>query len=74
MQLHLEPNDSYATMVQKTSKWAQNKNFYRLVEPVDRTEFGISSATVNAFYSSLKNGISKLYNVLNVFLKFNALR
>uniref|UniRef100_A0A0N5AT03 Neprilysin-1 n=1 Tax=Syphacia muris TaxID=451379 RepID=A0A0N5AT03_9BILA len=56
--LHLEPNDSYATMVQKTSKWAQNKNFYRLVEPVDRTEFGISSATVNAFYSSLKNGIT----------------
>lgn len=57
-QLKLEPGDSYAKMVQKTSKWSQDKNFYRLVEPVDRGEFGMSSATVNAFYSSLKNGIT----------------
>ncbi|KAK0395635.1 hypothetical protein QR680_001367 [Steinernema hermaphroditum] len=56
--LHLEADDSYPQLVQKASKWAQERAFERLLEPVDRAEFGISSAVVNAFYSSLKNGIT----------------
>uniref|UniRef100_A0A915BWX3 M13 family peptidase n=1 Tax=Parascaris univalens TaxID=6257 RepID=A0A915BWX3_PARUN len=57
-ELKLEPGETYASMVQKTSRWAQQRSFRRLLEPVDRSEFGISSSTVNAFYSSLKNGIT----------------
>ncbi|MFH4981384.1 hypothetical protein AB6A40_008093 [Gnathostoma spinigerum] len=56
--LHINKNDSYATMVRKVSRWAQKRSFRRLLVPVDRTEFGIASSTVNAFYSSLKNGIT----------------
>lgn len=56
--LRLSEGDTYAMMVQKTSRWSQLRSFHRLIEPVDRSEFGISSSTVNAFYSSLKNGIT----------------
>lgn len=58
-QLEFEPLDNYAEMVRKSSVWAQHKAFRRLREEVDRMEFGTSSAVVNAFYSSVKNGISK---------------
>lgn len=56
--LSLEDGDTYSDIIQKTTKWAQHKAFRRLLEPVDRTEFGTSSAVVNAFYSSVKNGIT----------------
>uniref|UniRef100_A0A7E4V4W6 Neprilysin-2 n=1 Tax=Panagrellus redivivus TaxID=6233 RepID=A0A7E4V4W6_PANRE len=56
--LTLADGDSYSQIVQKTTQWAQHKAFRRLLEPVDRTEFGTSSAVVNAFYSSVKNGIT----------------
>jgi membrane metallo-endopeptidase-like protein 1 len=56
--LDFEPNDDYATMTRKSSLWAQHKAFRRLREAVDRSEFGTSSAVVNAFYSSIKNGIT----------------
>ncbi|VDM30803.1 unnamed protein product [Toxocara canis] len=56
--LKLEPGETYASMVQKTSRWAQERSYRRLLEPVDKSEFGISSSTVNAFYSSLKNAIT----------------
>ena len=46
--------------MEKVAVWAQRRAFQRLTEPVDRTEFGTSSATVNAFYSAIKNAISKL--------------
>uniref|UniRef100_A0A914I7Z3 Uncharacterized protein n=2 Tax=Globodera TaxID=31242 RepID=A0A914I7Z3_GLORO len=54
----LDPEDHYAEMVEKVSVWAQKKAFRRLVEEVDRTEFGTSSAVVNAFYSGVKNAIT----------------
>ncbi|KAI1710050.1 peptidase family m13 domain-containing protein [Ditylenchus destructor] len=56
--LTLNPEDDYATQVEKTSLWAQKKAFRRLIEEVDRSEFGSSSAVVNAFYSSVKNAIT----------------
>uniref|UniRef100_A0A915CYY6 Endothelin-converting enzyme 1 n=1 Tax=Ditylenchus dipsaci TaxID=166011 RepID=A0A915CYY6_9BILA len=54
----LSSMDDYATIVEKTSLWAQLKAFHRLIEPVERAEFGSSSAVVNAFYSSVKNAIT----------------
>ena len=54
--------------MEKVAVWAQRRAFQRLTEPVDRTEFGTSSATVNAFYSAIKNAISKL-NSLSRFTK-----
>ncbi|KAH7668167.1 Protein NEP-1, partial [Aphelenchoides avenae] len=57
-QLEFDPLDNYAEMVRKSSVWAQHKAFRRLREEVDRMEFGTSSAVVNAFYSSVKNGIT----------------
>ncbi|KAL3123466.1 hypothetical protein niasHT_004638 [Heterodera trifolii] len=56
--LVLHPNDHYAEMVEKVSAWAQKKAFRRLIEEVDRSEFGTSSAVVNAFYSGVKNAIT----------------
>ncbi|VDK72795.1 unnamed protein product, partial [Anisakis simplex] len=56
-QLKLEQGDTYASMAQKTTKWAQNYWFRKLIEPVDRTEFEFSSSTVNAFYAPPKNAI-----------------
>ncbi|VDK28992.1 unnamed protein product [Gongylonema pulchrum] len=55
--LNIEPNDTYAQIVTKTSRWAMEHSFRKLVEPVKRTEFGASASTVNAFYSSLKNAV-----------------
>lgn len=51
-------NDGFATLIHKYCVWAQQKSFRRLLEEVDRKEFGTSSAVVNAFYSSIKNGIT----------------
>lgn len=54
----LNPDDHYALQVEKASIWSQRKAFKRLVEPVERDEFGTSSAVVNAFYSGVKNAIT----------------
>uniref|UniRef100_A0A914DSZ3 Uncharacterized protein n=2 Tax=Acrobeloides nanus TaxID=290746 RepID=A0A914DSZ3_9BILA len=58
VKLVFEPNDSFPAIVEKVAVWAQRRAFQRLTEPVDRTEFGTSSATVNAFYSAIKNAIT----------------
>jgi predicted metalloendopeptidase len=42
----------------RSSHWARKKAFKGLVQPVDRHEFGTSSAVVNAFYSGAKNSIT----------------
>ena len=57
----LLPGDHYALQVEKNSIWAQRKAFRRLIEEVERDEFGTSSATVNAFYSGVKNAISQCH-------------
>jgi predicted metalloendopeptidase len=56
--LAVNDDDDYSTMITKYSGWVQRKSHHRLLEEVDRKEFGVSSATVNAFYSSIKNGIT----------------
>jgi len=56
--LNFEPSDSFPTIVERVAAWAQMRAFNRLREPVDRNEFSTSSATVNAFYSAIKNAIT----------------
>ncbi|CAD5215091.1 unnamed protein product [Bursaphelenchus xylophilus] len=56
--LNTSETDGYADLIKDYSIWAQHKAFRRLKEEVDRAEFGTSSAVVNAFYSSVKNGIT----------------
>ncbi|CAD5210385.1 unnamed protein product [Bursaphelenchus okinawaensis] len=56
--LNTTKDEDYADLIKEYSIWAQHKAFRRLKEVVDRTEFGTSSAVVNAFYSSVKNGIT----------------
>lgn len=64
--LKIDKGDSYAILVHKYSVWAQEKAFRRLQQPVDRLEFGTSSAVVNAFYSSIKNEITFPAAILRV--------
>uniref|UniRef100_A0A0K0FE70 Neprilysin-1 (inferred by orthology to a C. elegans protein) n=1 Tax=Strongyloides venezuelensis TaxID=75913 RepID=A0A0K0FE70_STRVS len=56
--LVIENDDSYVDILQKVTTWSQHKALRRLLEPVDREDFGMSSAVVNAFYSSVKNAIT----------------
>ncbi|CEF59415.1 Phosphate-regulating neutral endopeptidase [Strongyloides ratti] len=56
--LEITSHDSYAEILQKITTWSQHKIFRRLLEPVDREDFGMSSAVVNAYYSSIKNAIA----------------
>uniref|UniRef100_A0A913IE97 Neprilysin n=1 Tax=Strongyloides stercoralis TaxID=6248 RepID=A0A913IE97_STRER len=56
--LEIDNDDSYAEILQKITTWSQHKVFRRLLEPVDREDFGMSSAVVNAYYSSIKNAIA----------------
>ncbi|CAI4228271.1 unnamed protein product [Auanema sp. JU1783] len=56
-ELQIEATDSYSQMINKQIRYATNFQYKRLLEPVDRTEFGANPATVNAFYSSIKNAI-----------------
>ncbi|KAE9555968.1 hypothetical protein FO519_000824 [Halicephalobus sp. NKZ332] len=56
--LTIVEGEPYSTVTQKMIQWAQYKAFRRLKEEVDRNEFEKSSAEVNAFYSSVKNGIT----------------
>jgi hypothetical protein len=58
LQFTLHPTDGYATILSKFYHWSWAKGFRELLEPVDRSEFGVSPATVNAFYLPTKNAIS----------------
>uniref|UniRef100_A0A914CI21 Uncharacterized protein n=1 Tax=Acrobeloides nanus TaxID=290746 RepID=A0A914CI21_9BILA len=55
--LVFEPSDNFPAIMEKVAIWDQRRAFQRLIEPVDRTEFEESSATVNAFYSAVQNAI-----------------
>ncbi|GMT15634.1 hypothetical protein PFISCL1PPCAC_6931, partial [Pristionchus fissidentatus] len=55
--LDITAADSLAAMVEKSHRWGNDFSYRRLLEKVDRLEFTTNSATVNAFYSSIKNGI-----------------
>ncbi|KAJ1350444.1 hypothetical protein KIN20_006235 [Parelaphostrongylus tenuis] len=55
--LSIEESDSYSEMMEKLSRWGIVFSFERLMKPVDRNEFDINPAVVNAFYSPTSNSI-----------------
>lgn len=49
--------DDFFGNYRRCSQWAYNDNINRLGKPVDKTEWGMTPPTVNAYYSSQKNEI-----------------
>ena len=54
--LVIKDGDLYGN-VQRANRFEWNREVARLKEPVDRKEWGMTPATVNAYYSPTKNGI-----------------
>ncbi len=50
-------SDDYVKNVMAASKWAYNDNLSKLGKPVDRTEWGMTPPTVNAYYNPAFNEI-----------------
>lgn len=48
---------TYFSNLQEISKWNYQKNLDKIGKPVDKTEWGMSPQTVNAYYSSSNNEI-----------------
>ncbi len=49
--------DDFYGNLRRCSEWAYNDNISRLGKPVDKTEWGMTPPTVNAYYSPQKNEI-----------------
>jgi putative endopeptidase len=49
--------DSYYNNLQRASEWANRENLSKIGEPVDKTEWGMTPQTVNAYYSPNRNEI-----------------
>ncbi len=49
--------DSYLANVVRARQWQLNENVNKLGKPIDRTEWGMTPSTVNAYYSPQKNEI-----------------
>lgn len=54
--LELKPGDLFGD-VSRARKWSWDRLVARLGQPVDRREWGMTPATVNAYYSSTRNVI-----------------
>ena len=54
--LVIKKDDFYGNL-QRCSQWAYNDNVNRLGKPIDKTEWGMTPPTVNAYYSPQKNEI-----------------
>lgn len=52
--LDLKPGDLFGD-VRRSREWDWNRRVARLNKPVDRKEWGMTPATVNAYYSSTRN-------------------
>lgn len=48
---------TYYKNLQNITEWAYNKNLEKVGKPVDKTEWGMSPQTVNAYYSGSNNEI-----------------
>ncbi|KAI6194124.1 Neprilysin-1 [Aphelenchoides besseyi] len=53
-----EQNDTYAKMVQTHSQWRQATASLNLLKPVDRSLFPMSSTTINAAYTFVRNALT----------------
>ena len=50
-------NKTYFENMTAVGKWGQEQNFKEIGEPVDKTEWGMSPQTVNAYFNPLNNEI-----------------
>ena len=55
--LDLDPSLSYYENVHNARHWAHKKNLDKWGKPVDRTEWGMTPQTINAYYNPLNNEI-----------------
>ncbi|TDX82711.1 M13 family metallopeptidase [Epilithonimonas xixisoli] len=66
-------NGTYYNNLEKISEWSYAKNLDKIGKPVDKTEWGMSPQTVNAYYSSSNNEIVFPAAILQPpFFNFNA--
>ena len=56
-ELELDPALSYWENVHNANMWAQKKYLEKWGKPVDRTEWGMTPQTINAYYNPLNNEI-----------------
>lgn len=55
--MEVSADKSYFDNMTAVSKWGQDKNYAEIGEPVDKTEWGMSPQTVNAYFNPLNNEI-----------------
>ncbi len=55
--MEVSANKSYFDNMIAVSKWGQLQNYEDIGEPVDKTEWGMSPQTVNAYFNPLNNEI-----------------
>ncbi|MCH5226590.1 MAG: M13 family metallopeptidase [Muribaculaceae bacterium] len=56
-EMELDPALSYVENVQNARMWAQNEYLKKWGKPVDRTEWGMTPQTINAYYNPMNNEI-----------------
>lgn len=56
-EMMVKEGNSYAENMMAVGKWAMDKNLSEIDEPVDKTEWGMSPQTVNAYFNPLNNEI-----------------
>ena len=55
--MEISPELSYYENVHNANMWAQNEQLSKWGKPVDRTEWGMTPQTINAYYNPLNNEI-----------------
>ncbi|MEH6761438.1 MAG: M13 family metallopeptidase [Maribacter arcticus] len=55
--INVSKDKSYFENMTAVDKWGELKNFAEIGEPVDKTEWGMSPQTVNAYFNPLNNEI-----------------
>ena len=55
--MELDPSLSYYENVHNANMWAQKKYLEKWGKPVDRTEWGMTPQTINAYYNPMNNEI-----------------
>lgn len=55
--MDVKPGNTYYENMLAVSKWNQKDNLDKIDEPVDRTEWGMSPQTVNAYFNPFNNEI-----------------
>lgn len=55
--MEVSADKSYFDNMQAVSKWGRDKNYAEIGQPVDKSEWGMSPQTVNAYFNPLNNEI-----------------